>query len=163
MRTGWRFVLLSFLLIIAQTTLANLLTIGTAIPDVLVIWLVYLAVVRGQLGATLTGFFTGLLVDLLSGHDGMLGLSSLTKSLAGFLAGYFYNENKIEHNLSSWRFVIATALASALHNAIYFLILLQGTTIEWWRAIAVYGIPSTLYTLALAVIPMFIFRRKYEV
>ncbi len=162
MRTAWFPVLLSFILIIAQTTFAGLLTIGTAIPDVLVIWLVYLAVVRGQLTATVSGFLIGLFVDLISGQDGMLGLSSLTKSLAGFIAGYFYNENKIEHNLSSWRFVTATGIASALHNAIYFLILLQGTSTEWWRAIAVYGIPSTLYTLALAAIPMFVFRRKYE-
>lgn len=162
MRTAWFPLLLSFLLIIAQTTLAGLLTIGTAVPDILVIWLVYLAVVRGQLTATVAGFFIGLFVDLISGQDGVLGLSSLTKSLAGFMAGYFYNQNKIEQNLSSWRFVTATGLASALHNAIYFLILLQGTSIEWWRAIAVYGIPSTLYTLALAAIPMFVFRRKYE-
>jgi len=35
-----------------------------------------------------------MVVDLLSGADGMLGLSALAKTIAGFVAGYFYNENK---------------------------------------------------------------------
>ncbi len=151
---------LSLFFLVIHATLVNYLTIGNAIPDILIIWVVYIAVTSGQMSGLVAGFLIGLFVDFISG--GVLGLSALTKTLVGFLAGYFFNENKIEQNLSTWRFVIAVGLAALLHNAIYFLIFLQGTDVGWWRALVLHGIPSTLYTTVLAMIPMFIFRRKYQ-
>ncbi len=91
----------------------------------------------------------------------MLGLSAMTKTIAGFVAGYFYNENMTEQTLAGWKFVFAVGLASLLHNGVYFLIFLQGTDISWWRAVALHGIPSSLYTTTLAMVPMFVFRRTY--
>ena len=66
-----------------------------------------------------------------------------------------------EQTLAGWKFVFAVGLASLLHNGVYFLIFLQGTDISWWRAVALHGIPSSLYTTTLAMVPMFVFRRKY--
>ncbi len=162
MRRVLSVVSLSLLLILLHTTLVNTVTLGTAVPDVLLIWIVYLAIQFGQIAATLLGFSIGLLMDLLSGHDGMLGLAALSKSLAGFLAGYFYQENKTEQTLSSARFVVAVGLAALLHNAIYFFIFLRGSDVGWWQAIAWHGVPSTLYTTALSIIPMSVFRRRYQ-
>lgn len=153
---------ISLLLILLHTTLVNVVTVGTAVPDVLLIWVVYLAIQFGQLAGTILGFSIGLFIDLLSGNDGMVGLAALSKSLAGFLAGYFYQENKTEQTLSSARFVVAVGLAALLHNAIYFVIFLYGSDVGWWRAIAWHGIPSTLYTTALSIVPMSLFRRRYQ-
>jgi len=161
MRRIFSYALITVLLITLHSTLVNVIMVGTAIPDVLIIWIVYIAITSTQLYGTIAGFTIGLLVDLISGNDGMLGLSALTKTLAGFVAGYFYNENMTERTLAGWKFVFAVGLASLLHNGVYFLIFLQGTDISWWRAIALHGIPSSLYTTTLATVPMFVFRRKY--
>ncbi len=154
------YVFLTLFFLAVHATLINYITIGNAIPDILLIWIVYIALTRGQMSGLLAGFFIGLFIDFISG--GVLGLSALTKTLAGFFAGYFFNENKTEQTLSTWKFVVAVGLAALLHNAIYFLIFLQGTDVGWWRALILHGIPSTLYTTALAMIPMFIFRRKFQ-
>lgn len=153
---------ISFLLIVFSTTVVNFVAIGNAIPDLLLMWIVYIAITQGQLTGTLFGFSIGLFVDVISGNDGMLGLSALCKSLAGFVAGYFYHENKIEINLSTSKFLFAVGTSALLHNALYFVIFLRGSDVGWWSAIVAYGIPSMLYTTALAVVPMSLFRRKFQ-
>lgn len=155
-------VLTSVVLILLHTTLVPFIVIGNAIPDILLIWIVYLAITRGQIAGTLAGFLLGLTVDIISGNDGMLGLGAIAKTVAGFLAGYFYNENKTEQTLGSSGFILAVGLAAALHSAIYFLIFLRAGDVGWWQSIVLHGMPSAAYTTALAVIPMSLFRRKYR-
>jgi rod shape-determining protein MreD len=162
MRDALSLAMISLILIVLQTTLAQFVTIVNAIPDIAVIWIVYVALTRGQIAGTIVGFATGLLFDLMSGEDGMLGLAALCKTLAGFFAGYFYHENKTEQTLSSWRVVVIVGVAALLHNAIYFLIFLQGTDVGWSQALGLHGIPSSLYTTTLALIPMAVFRRKFQ-
>ncbi len=160
MRQFFFYLFLTLLFLVIHATLVNFLTIGDAIPDILIIWVVYIALTKGQMSGLLAGFAIGLFVDLISG--GVLGLSALTKALAGFSAGYFFNENKTEQTLSTWKFVIAVGISALLHNVIYFVIFLQGTDVGWWLALVLHGIPSTFYTTALATVPMFVFRRKYQ-
>jgi rod shape-determining protein MreD len=159
-----RFFLYSFgsiVVIILHTTLIKFLAIGDIVPDILVIWIVYIAIREGQAAGTVAGFALGLALDLLSGHDGMLGLASLAKAIAGFTAGYFYNENKTLQTLGGYQFLVALGVVSLAHNLIYFIIFLQGTDIGTWGTIVQYGIPTTLYTVAFGLLPMFAFARKY--
>ena len=151
---------LTLLFLLLQTTLARFLAIGGLPPDLTLLWIVYLAVRRGQIAATVAGFASGLVLDLMSGHDGMLGLSALCKTSAGFLAGYFYNENKTLQTLSTYRFLLLLAFVTIVHNLLYFTIFLQGSEVSWWGAVFFYGIPSALYTAALGLIPMFAFARR---
>lgn len=154
-------VLLSLLFLLLQTTLIKYLAITTIVPDILLIWIAYVAIRRGQIASTTTGFCLGLAMDLLSSGDGMLGLSALSKTVAGFVGGYFFNENKTVQTLQGFRFITVVLVISLVHNLIYFLIFLQGTGLGWWDAVMWYGIPTSLYTSATALLPMFGFARKY--
>ena len=158
MRRVIRYSIVSLLLILVQTTLLRLVSLEGITPDILTIWVVYIAIKEGQLSATLCGFCIGLLFDLVTGN--FIGLSALTKTLCGFLAGYFYGENKTMLTLSSYRFPLIVFLASFVHNTIYFIIFTRGSEIGLVSAVTEFGIATTLYTAVLTLLPMLAFARK---
>jgi rod shape-determining protein MreD len=143
-----------------QTTVTRFLAIQGIVPDIVLIWIVYLAIRRGQISGTLAGFFLGLTLDLIGGADSMLGLGALTKTIAGFIAGYFYNENKMFQTLGGYQFILIVALTSAVHNSVFFLLFLQGSGLSWSKILVDHGASTMVYTTALALLPMFAFARK---
>lgn len=158
MRKNLRLALISLVLLTFQTTIVTFMSIGNIVPDVLLIWIVYVAVTEGQIKSTVTGFCTGLAMDLVSGQ--FLGLSALTKTIAGFLSGYFYHENKVEVTLGNYQFLVIVAIASFVHNVVYFVIFTQGSAVGFMKAVIEFGVLSTFYTTVIALIPMFIFSRR---
>jgi rod shape-determining protein MreD len=154
-------ILFSIFLILLQTTIIRFLSVESISPDILLIWIVMLGIRDGHITGMTAGFLIGLVLDLLSGTDGMLGLTALSKTAAGFISGYFYNENKTYQTLGSYQFLLILAAGTLVHNLIYFIIFLQGSGIRWWDTILFYGIPSLLYTVAVGVLPMFVVARKH--
>jgi rod shape-determining protein MreD len=151
---------LTILFVLLQTTIAQYVAVAGLSPDIALIWIVYLSLRRGQITGTVAGFFTGLVLDLLSGNDGMLGLAALSMTAGGFMAGYFFNENKTLQTLGSYRFILIILSVSLVHNLIYFIIFLQGSGAHWWQAILLYGFPAALYTATVGLIPTFVFARR---
>jgi rod shape-determining protein MreD len=147
-------------LLLLQTTFIPFLSMGGFLPDVLMIWVVYIAVTRGQLEATITGFAVGLLQDAVTIQ--FFGLSALTKTLAGFVAGYFFNENLTEQTLGSYRFLLITLLSSFVHNVLYYGIFLQGIQDALFTTMIEFSVAVSLYTALVSVFPMFTFVRKYR-
>lgn len=79
-----------FLLIgafLLQFYLAELLSINMIRPDFMAIFVLYTAIKFGRFYGVITGFILGLLTDL-AGVGSFFGLSSLTYSISGYLAGY---------------------------------------------------------------------------
>jgi rod shape-determining protein MreD len=153
-------VLISVVALLVQTLILPYVAIGTIVPDVVLIWIVYLALTRGHSAGSTAGFFLGLVLDVLMGGDGMLGLSAFTKTLAGFIAGYAFSENKTVQTLTTSRFPLIVALAALVHNQFYFLVSLRGSDIPLESVVLRYGIPATIYTGLLALLPMFVFARR---
>jgi rod shape-determining protein MreD len=158
MQSYLRYSAVTLVLLIFQTTVMPFTSIANIIPDILIVWIVYVAVKLGQIPATITGFTIGLGMDLISGQ--FIGLSALSKTIAGFFAGYFYNENKTDYTIGSHQFLIIVGLSSLFHNIVYFVIFVQGSEIGFWSAILRFGLFSTVYTTAVAVLPVFAFSRK---
>lgn len=150
------FASLFFLLI--QVNVVQFLTIDGISPDLLMIWIVYLALTEGQLRSTLWGFSIGLAFDFVTGN--FIGLSALTKTICGFLAGYFFNENKTQLILGSYRILLIVLFVSLIHNTVYFIVFTRGTTIGVLGAILQFGLATTVYTATITLLPMFIFARK---
>lgn len=75
-----------FAAIIFQTTIAEYFFDWTsARPDAMLLVTLYIGVRRGGGSGLITGFFLGLLQDILAG--GLLGSNSLSKGLMGYLTG----------------------------------------------------------------------------
>ncbi|MBF8293567.1 MAG: hypothetical protein HW389_112 [Bacteroidetes bacterium] len=147
-------------LLLLQTTFVPFLSIGGFLPDPLLLWVVYVAIRRGQMEATITGFLVGLLQDAVSMQ--FFGLSALTKTIAGFVAGYFFNDNNTEQTLGSYRFLTILFLSSFVHNIVYYGIFLQGIQDSVFSTMIGFSLATSLYTVVVGVFPMFTFVRKYR-
>lgn len=75
------------LFLLFQTSVLSNITVLPAIPDLLLIYTVFIALHAGPMTGQLTGFSTGLLIDFLSA--GPLGLNCLLRTLTGFSFGLF--------------------------------------------------------------------------
>lgn len=160
MNSNLKYAIISFVLLVFQTTLAQVISVGGITPDIMVVWVVYLALKEGQLRGTVWGFCIGLCMDLLAGD--FLGLSAFSKTISGFAGGYFYNENKTQLTLGSYRFLLIVLLVSFVNNLVYFLIFTLGTEIRFWQAVLNLGLTTTLYTATLTLIPVFVLQRKFS-
>jgi len=74
-------------LALLQLTLVTPFEVASGHPDVVLCFLVSLALLRGPVVGALVGFAVGLVLDLAS--FGTIGLSSLVLTLAGYWAGRF--------------------------------------------------------------------------
>jgi rod shape-determining protein MreD len=155
-----RSALLALGLLLLQTTFLPFLSVGGFLPDIFLIWIVYVAITRGQLEATITGFLAGLMQDSVTIQ--FFGLMALTKTLAGFIAGYFFNDNLTAQTLGSYRFVLIVLLASFVHNVLFYGIFLQGVQDSVFLTTMEFSLASSLYTGLLSLLPMFTFVRKYR-
>ncbi len=158
MRHIFKYSFISFLLIMLQATVMHLVTLEEITPDILAIWVVYLALSEGQMNATIWGFAIGLTFDLVTGN--FIGLSALTKTMTGFVAGYFFNETRTRLTLGSYRFLLIVLLASLIQDTAYFIIFTRGTDIGLLQAVVRFGFTTTLYTGTLSLIPIFKFSRQ---
>ena len=155
------YIVLSLVLVVIDSTLIRFLALANIVPDILLIWISYIAIREGQVSSMTAGFFLGLVTAFSGSSEGMVGLAALTKTLTGFLAGYFYNENKTFNTLGGYQFIVIVAVCSFVHNVLYFIIFLEGSGLSWMQSVLLYGIPTTAYTTMIALIPMFAFARRY--
>jgi rod shape-determining protein MreD len=151
---------LVLVLLIVQTTFIPYLAIGGFLPDILLPWLVYVALRRGQIEAAGYGFGAGLLQDLITTK--FLGLAALSKTICAFAAGYFINENTTEQTLGSYRYVLIVLLCCFIHDVVYFTIFFQGVEGSLVGHVLRFSLASALYTGVVSLLPMFAFSQKFN-
>ena len=84
---GVKIAVLLFMAAVAQVSVFSAITVFGAAPDLLLVTLVAVSLLRGSVAGALGGFFAGLTVDTAS--LGTLGLTSLVLTLAGFWIGRY--------------------------------------------------------------------------
>jgi rod shape-determining protein MreD len=84
---GVKIAVLLFVAAIAQVSIFAQLSVFGAAPDLLLVTLVAVALLRGSIAGAVGGFLAGLLVDTAS--LGVLGLTSLVLTLAGYWIGRY--------------------------------------------------------------------------
>ncbi len=124
-------------------------------PDLLLIAIVMFAIQYGQNAGSTAGFFTGMVVDFING--GLLGLSALSKSITGYLAGtihgYFQEKS---------RFIITLFICGFTHDLIYIFINTLGKNILWQVIIFVHIIPNLFYTAIVGLVIHFLMEKWLE-
>jgi len=84
---GVKIAVLLFAAAVAQVSIFSEIDVFGAAPDLLLVTLVAVSLLRGSIAGAAGGFFAGLIVDTAS--LGTLGLTSLVLTLAGFWIGRY--------------------------------------------------------------------------
>ncbi|MDX2127961.1 MAG: rod shape-determining protein MreD [Chloroherpetonaceae bacterium] len=140
---------------LSQKFLVDKLALGGVRPDIILILLVFFARNEGQSAGTVVGFVVGLMTDLLYGT---LGLSAFTKTIAGFVAGYFSNSEKRTNDLN---FATAVFVTTFIHN-VMFQVVGNFLMMPFWKMLLLQGVLGAFYTSVISYLLFSFVLRRYS-
>ncbi len=122
-------------------------------PDLLLILVVFATLLKGRDFGMVFGAIIGLIFDLATGS--LLGSSMFAKVLSAFIIGYFYNENKRELLIKSYRFALLVFLAGII-NAFSYTLMTNFSISNGVLSLFVYAaILPALYTAVISSLVSF--------
>lgn len=144
-------------LAIIQLVIIPLISISGAVPNLVLILIVYFTLLNGQAYGTVLGFTLGFFLDLISG--GLLGAFMFSFTISAFIAGYFYGENKIEINTGSYFFLLILFIAGVINSFIYSAVSNSNTNVSVVLLFVEEGLIPGVYT-TLFGLPLIVFSSK---
>lgn len=154
------YAVIAMLLSVVHIVFLRFISVSSVTPDLLLILTVWIAIVEGQFTGMVAGFLCGLLFDVVSAQ--VPGTNALVKTLAGFIAGYFYRESDAMALIGSVRFLLITALAATVDSFTYNFFYVKPMQTSFWMFFVKYGVATTLYTTVAAVFPMLVVNRRKD-
>jgi len=150
-----------FAVLLVQITVIPLIAIAGVIPDLVLITLVYYSISRDQFYGTVLGASYGFFIDLITGS--LLGSSMLSKTIAGFTAGYFSTETKKEINISTYIFSLIVFICALIDSIIFSFFSAFDVQTNIFKLLFGQALLPSLYTAIVSI--LFIFspfkRRKF--
>jgi len=145
MKTDYFYSLLVFFpLLLLQIIFIPFISLEKFVPNLTLIALVFFTLKNGKLFGAINGFIYGLLSDLIVGS--LIGSTMFSLTASGFIAGLFFNENKIDNYLRSYVFILIVFVTSLSNEILSYLILSFGTDENIITGIVSQSIFSSLYT-----------------
>jgi rod shape-determining protein MreD len=150
-----------FPVVLVQLTVIPLISIEEIVPDLLLIAVVYLSIYYGQSYGTLTGASYGLLFDLISGN--LVGSNMLSKTVAGFVAGYFSSETRREKYLYTYSFSVVVFISALIDTVIFSFFSLIDFNTNFLAVLFNYALLPSIYTSLLSILVVIVpYRRTFE-
>lgn len=151
MRTEYYYPLLIFIpLLIIQTTIINFISINNIVPDLILILLVYYTIRNNQIYGTVMGFIFGFLFDLITGS--LIGSTMISKTICGFTAGYFSNENKRDLYLKGYAFPLIVLLCGIIDSTVFSFFSTADYSSGILLLLLMQGILPGVYTAVLSIL-----------
>ena len=136
-----------FVAAMLQAVIVSSLIIGGGAPDLLLVVAVSLGLLRGSITGAVSGFASGLVVDLLTLET--LGITSLVLTLAGFWAGRYAETTGRGRRLAPLVAVgVITVLAGVFGFVLHYML---GVEVVARHALLTALAPTLLLNLLLAV------------
>lgn len=133
--------ILMFIVVLIETALLSNIFFLPAVPDLLLLVLLFLSINNGSIFGEVSGFYSGFLLDFLSASP--LGLNSLVRTIIGFLTGLFHKSL----NVTGFFIPSLMGFVGTLAKAI----LIQITSIFFPQGIITYNIFSTSFIFELTM------------
>ena len=148
-----------FAVLLVQLTVVPLIAIDGVIPDLVLISLVYYSISRDQFYGTVLGGTYGVFLDLITGS--LLGSSMLSKTIAGFTAGYFSTETKKEINITTYIFSLIVFICALIDSIIFSFFSAFDVQTNIFKLLFEQALLPSLYTAMVSVLFIFSpFRRR---
>ncbi len=144
-------------LAVLQLAVVPLISINNITPNLILVMLIFFTLMYGQIFGMINGFILGFILDLISG--GLIGAFMLSFTITAFIAGYFYNENKLDINTASYFFVVILFICGTINSFLYSSISNSNADVGFFLLLIEDGILPGIYT-ALFGIPIIIFNPK---
>jgi len=151
---------IALLLSVVHVVFLRFMQVSSVTPDLLLIFTVFIAIYEGQFTGMIAGFLCGLLFDAVS--TDVIGTNALAKTLAGFVAGYFYRENHGVQFVGSFNFLLVIALCGFVHNLVYNFFFIRPMQVSFWIFFLQYGLAATLYTTVTSLFLMLYINRRRD-
>jgi len=147
--------LLPFTAILLQSTIFSFYGIKGTLPDLVLVFVVFFALINGARGGTIYGFFCGLLEDIYLGR--FIGVNALSKAFTAYLVGHFQDRVFKENILVALIAVFFSTFINSL--LVFFLALFTHETFNIDMNIVVTVIYQSIYNTVLAV-PLYLWYYK---
>jgi len=145
-------ILIGIVILIFQLTVVDWIRIQNIRPDLLMLYILYLGYREGKVAGMLFGFAFGLLQDLTAA-SAFIGLSSLSKTMVGFSAGYLQGKFTVYNPFTLYG---AAAVFILLGQFIYFYVYYAAAPASGTEILGRFVIPAAAYTVLLGGILMVI-------
>jgi len=147
-----KYALIFGIIFLVQIFLSNLISIKGVRPDLLIIFVLYVAVNYGSFKGVLSGFLIGIIASIFDSGI-TLGILPLVYSIVGYSGGYLkskhYKMASFNFNFSCFLIIIGSFFIYSYFNYNYLFYNDFQIFVRTW-------IKTTLYTLSLLAIVQFI-------
>jgi rod shape-determining protein MreD len=144
-----------FVAAIVQTSILNAVEVGGGTPDLLLVTLVAVALLRGPLYGAAAGFFGGLLVDTALLET--LGFTSLLLTIAGYWIGRYGETTGRDRTHAPLLSVLVVTILFAVGALVLHFML--GDTVSG-RLVLVDALPPSILLNMLLTIPVYALARR---
>lgn len=153
--------IIAMILTIVHLVFLDFLSFGGVSPDLLLLLVIWITMHEGQFIGLFFGFGIGLFLDIVS--IDVVGTNALAKTVAAFVAGFFYEEGKTNKIMGNYKFLGIVILSIFAHNIVYFFFYLKPSEISFFTFFIRYGLAATLYTAVFGVFMMFAKMKRKEI
>lgn len=153
--------IVAMILAIIHIIFLDFLSFGGVSPDLLLLLVIWITMHEGQFVGLFFGFGIGLFLDIVS--IDVVGTNALAKTVAAFVAGFFYDEDKAQKLMGNFKFLVIIFLSAFAHNVFYFFFYLKPTEISFIQFFVRYGLAATLYTTVFGIFMMFAKMKRKEI
>ncbi len=157
-----KYVIILFLLVLFQSSnfINNIALFGKVVPDFVLTFLIYISLTSSFIAAESFGFFTGIILDILS--NVLIGINGFTLTVISSLLNLFKTKLFVDKSFSIFIIVFITTI---INRILFFLLtIVFSHKISFYDIIIKITLPEALYTAVVAVIlfPVYnyIFSRK---
>jgi len=150
----FKYIAVLVLLVMAQRFVVPFITIREAGPQLPILLVAFIALGRGQVQSTVYGFTAGLLGDFLAVET--MGIGALALTLAGFMAGYFFDPERAEEALRSGRYVATVTVTAVMYYLLYIFTFFRSLNENVAELLLRIGLGGAVYTAVISIVVVLI-------